>query len=90
MAWALAPIISTPYFFSTPLLCKAIAVLSAVWPPSVGKSTSLCGTEVEAEAALTAREARALPVSTGTPIFFISSSSRTMTFSRHSGVMGSM
>ena len=36
MASALAPIISMPYFSSTPLWCKAIAVLSAVWPPSVG------------------------------------------------------
>ena len=37
---ALAPIISTPCFFSTPCFSSAIAVLSAVWPPSVGRSAS--------------------------------------------------
>ena len=35
-----APISSTPYFSSTPLSSSAIAVLSAVWPPSVASSAS--------------------------------------------------
>ena len=34
---ALAPIISTPNFASTPCLSSASAVLSAVWPPMVGQ-----------------------------------------------------
>jgi hypothetical protein len=33
MTSALAPIISTPYFLSTPEASRASAVLSAVWPP---------------------------------------------------------
>ena len=37
---ALAPISSTPYFSSTPDLASETAVLSAVWPPSVGSSAS--------------------------------------------------
>src|SRR6266516_1070673 len=44
MASALAPIISIPYLSNTPERCRAIAVLSAVWPPSVGRRTSLYGT----------------------------------------------
>ena len=40
---ALAPIISTPYFSSTPVWCSAIAVLSAVWPPRVGSKTKPSG-----------------------------------------------
>ena len=40
MASALAPIISTPKFARTPCLCRASAVLSAVWPPMVGSSAS--------------------------------------------------
>ena len=35
-----APISSTPYFSRTPLSCSAIAVLSAVCPPSVGRIAS--------------------------------------------------
>lgn len=35
-----APISSTPYLSSTPASCSATAVLSAVWPPSVGSSAS--------------------------------------------------
>src|SRR5215217_4770814 len=35
MTSALAAIISTPYFASTPCLCKSIAVFSAVCPPRV-------------------------------------------------------
>ena len=38
---ALAPIISTPYFSSTPPRSSAIAVFNAVCPPSVGSRTSL-------------------------------------------------
>ena len=37
---ALAPIISTPYFSSTPARSRARAVFSAVWPPMVGKRAS--------------------------------------------------
>jgi hypothetical protein len=37
---ALAPISSTPYFSRAPLSATASAVLSAVWPPSVGSSAS--------------------------------------------------
>ena len=40
IASKLAPIISTPYFSSTPFSCSAIAVLRAVWPPSVGSRAS--------------------------------------------------
>ena len=40
IASKLAPIISTPYFSRTPFSCSAIAVLSAVWPPSVGSTAS--------------------------------------------------
>ena len=35
-----APISSTPYRSSTPASCSATAVLSAVWPPSVGSRAS--------------------------------------------------
>ena len=35
-----APISSTPYFSRTPAASSAIAVLSAVWPPSVASSAS--------------------------------------------------
>ena len=41
IASKLAPIISTPYFSRTPFSCSAIAVLSAVWPPSVGSTASI-------------------------------------------------
>ena len=41
MASAVAPIISTPNLSSTPILRSDSAVLSAVWPPMVGSSTSL-------------------------------------------------
>ena len=37
---ALAPIISTPYFSSTPCCARSIARLSPVCPPSVGSSAS--------------------------------------------------
>jgi hypothetical protein len=37
---AVAPIISTPYFSRMPASCSAMAMLSAVWPPSVGSTTS--------------------------------------------------
>ena len=37
---ASAPISSTPCFFSTPCLCRSIAVFSPVWPPSVGSRAS--------------------------------------------------
>ena len=40
MASALAPIISTPYFASTPICSSFSAQLSAVWPPIVGSSAS--------------------------------------------------
>ena len=40
MACSLAPIISTPYFASTPCLCRSSAQFSAVWPPIVGSSAS--------------------------------------------------
>ncbi len=40
MAWALAPISSTPSSFSLPDFCSAIAVLSAVCPPMVGSIAS--------------------------------------------------
>jgi hypothetical protein len=35
-----APIISTPYFSSTPCLARSSAQFSAVWPPIVGSSAS--------------------------------------------------
>ena len=41
IACSLAPIISTPYFSSTPWRCRSSAQLSAVWPPIVG-STAIC------------------------------------------------
>ncbi len=41
MASAVAPIISMPSRSSTPILRSDSAVLSAVWPPMVGSSTSL-------------------------------------------------
>ena len=40
IACSLAPIISTPYFASTPCLCRSSAQFSAVWPPIVGSSAS--------------------------------------------------
>ena len=40
MASALAPIISTPNFSSTPILRSDRAQFSAVWPPMVGSSAS--------------------------------------------------
>jgi hypothetical protein len=40
IASALAPISSTPYWASRPSRCSAIAVLSAVWPPMVGRMAS--------------------------------------------------
>ena len=40
MASTFAPISSTPYLSRTPAWCSAIAVFSAVWPPSVGSSAS--------------------------------------------------
>ena len=40
IASALAPISSTPSFSSRPSRCSAIAVLSAVWPPMVGRMAS--------------------------------------------------
>jgi hypothetical protein len=33
-----APISSTPYLSSTPFSCRAIAAISAVWPPRVASS----------------------------------------------------
>ena len=38
IAFSLAPIISTPYFCSTPWRCRSSAQLSAVWPPIVGST----------------------------------------------------
>ena len=38
IACSLAPIISTPYFSSTPLRCRSSAQFSAVWPPMVGST----------------------------------------------------
>ena len=35
-----APIISTPYFSSTPASATATAVFRPVWPPSVGRRAS--------------------------------------------------
>ena len=58
MASGLAPIISTPCFSSTPVLCSAMAVLSAVWPPSVGSRTSLFGGLASARSAIAALLAR--------------------------------
>ena len=40
IAFSLAPIISTPYFCSTPWRCRSSAQFSAVWPPIVGSSAS--------------------------------------------------
>ena len=40
MASREAPIISTPYFSSTPCRARSSAQLSAVWPPMVGSSAS--------------------------------------------------
>ncbi len=40
MASRLAPISSTPWRSRAPLSASASAVLSAVWPPMVGKSAS--------------------------------------------------
>ena len=40
MASFLAPIISTPYFSSTPCFARSSAQLSAVCPPMVGSSAS--------------------------------------------------
>src|SRR5260221_685118 len=40
IAAALAPISLTPYRVSAPRRCNSIAMLSAVWPPRVGKSAS--------------------------------------------------
>ena len=40
IASALAPISSTLNFLSRPSRCSAIAVLSAVWPPMVGRTAS--------------------------------------------------
>ena len=40
MASREAPIISTPYFSSTPSRTRSSAVFSAVWPPMVGSSAS--------------------------------------------------
>ena len=37
---ALAPIISTPYFSSTPCWCNSIARFKPVWPPRVGSMAS--------------------------------------------------
>ena len=42
IAVSFAPIISTPYFASTPFLCRSRAQFSAVWPPIVG-STAIVG-----------------------------------------------
>lgn len=40
MASTLAPMSSTPYSSRVPDSCRAIAVLSAVWPPRVGRRAS--------------------------------------------------
>ncbi len=40
MASREAPIISTPYFSSTPCLARSSAQLRPVWPPMVGSSAS--------------------------------------------------
>ncbi len=40
MTLALAAIISTPYFSSTPLASRSIATFRPVWPPRVGSSAS--------------------------------------------------
>ena len=40
MASAVAPIISTSYFSSTPIFFSDSAQLSAVWPPMVGSSAN--------------------------------------------------
>ena len=40
IALSLAPISSTPWRRKAPLFARAIAVLSAVWPPMVGKSAN--------------------------------------------------
>ena len=40
IASVFAPISSTPYLSSVPSACRAIAALSAVWPPRVGSSAS--------------------------------------------------
>ena len=40
IASMLAPISSTPYFSSTPFAARAMAALSAVWPPRVASSAS--------------------------------------------------
>ena len=40
MAARSQPIISTPYFSSTPARARSTAVLRPVWPPSVGRSAS--------------------------------------------------
>ena len=40
IASVFAPISSTPYFASVPSAYRAIAALSAVWPPRVGSRAS--------------------------------------------------
>ena len=40
IACSFAPIISTPYFASTPCLWRSSAQFSAVWPPIVGSTAS--------------------------------------------------
>ncbi len=40
MAWASAPISSTPNRSSTPASTSSMARFSAVWPPSVGRTAS--------------------------------------------------
>jgi len=40
MASTFAPMSSTPYLSRIPCSCRAIAALSAVWPPSVGRIAS--------------------------------------------------
>ena len=35
-----APMSLMPYFFRVPLACSAMAALSAVWPPRVGRIAS--------------------------------------------------
>ncbi len=40
IACSLAPIISTPYFASTPWRCRSSAQFSAVCPPIVGRTAS--------------------------------------------------
>jgi len=40
MASLVAPIISTPYFSSTPCFFRSSAQFSAVWPPMVGSTAS--------------------------------------------------